>query len=402
MSVTNRRSRPLLVHVTTTDMSLDWLLGPQLEAFVQAGYEVVGASASGEHVAAIEARGVRHVALRHATRSMDPRRDLRLFGELRALFSDLRPTIVHTHNPKPGWFGRPAARLAGVAAIVNTVHGLYARPEDSAPKRVLVYGLERAAAACSHAELVQSEEDLTVLTRLRVPRARLHHLGNGVDLDRFSPGASRPGAREEIRAGWGIAADEVVVGAVGRLVREKGLTELMAAARLLRDRCPEARLVVVGPDDHAKADAVGAAERAAGERNGVVFAGRRDDMTDVYGAFDTYVLASHREGFPRSAMEAAAMGLPIVATDIRGCREVVDRGVTGLLVPVEDATAIAAAIEQLVRDPAARRAMGIAGRRKALRQFDQRRVIDRTLAVYDQLTRAASARRASGPSAGGR
>jgi glycosyltransferase involved in cell wall biosynthesis len=380
-----RRDRPLVLHVTTIDMSLDWLLGPQLAAFAAAGYEVVGASAPGPHVPAIEALGVRHVPLRHSTRAMDPAADLRLFGELRSLFTRLAPDLVHTHNPKPGWLGRPAARLAGVGAVVNTVHGLYALPDDPLAKRAVVYPLERLAAACSHAELVQSAEDLTVLRRLRVPRERLHLLGNGVDLGRFSPDRADPTARSTIRAAWGVGPDEVLLGAVGRLVHEKGLAELVEAARVLRTGSPAARLVVVGPTDDAKGDAVSAADRAAGERAGVIFAGRRDDMVDVYSAFDAYVLASHREGFPRSAMEAAAMALPVVATDIRGCREVVEPGVTGLLVPVRDGRALADALTRLVDDPTGRAAMGVAGRRKALRQFDQRRVIDRTLAVYDRL-----------------
>jgi len=113
-----------LVHVTTTDMSLELLLGPQLSAFVDAGYEVFGASSAGPYVDAIEARGVQHLPLRHATRSMAPQHDVAALVELRRLFRDLRPDVAHTHNPKPGVYGRLAARAAHVPAIVNTVHGL--------------------------------------------------------------------------------------------------------------------------------------------------------------------------------------------------------------------------------------------------------------------------------------
>ena len=112
------------------------------------------------------------------------------------------------------------------------------------------------------------------------------------------------------------------------------------------------------------------------------FLGHRDDPERLYGAFDIYVLASHREGFPRSAMEAAASGLPIVATDIRGCREVVDHDRTGLLVPARDPTALEAAIDRLAGDAAARRRLGDAALAKARREFDQRRVVARTLEAY--------------------
>ena len=118
-----------LVHVTTTDKSLALLLGPQLRAFAAAGYEVIGMSAPGEWVGQLEADGIRHIPLRHATRAVAPAHDVRALGELRGLFRTLRPDIVHTHNPKPGVYGRLAARAAHVPVIVNTVHGLYATPE---------------------------------------------------------------------------------------------------------------------------------------------------------------------------------------------------------------------------------------------------------------------------------
>lgn len=378
--------RPRLVHLTTTDMSLDWLLGPQLVAFADAGYEVIGVSAAGSHVPALEAAGVRHVALRHATRAMAPGRDLLAMRELRSVFHELRPAIVHTHNPKPGIYGRFAARAAGVPVIVNTVHGLYALPEDRLAKRAVVYGLERLASSCSGAELVQNPEDLDTLRRIGVPADRLHLLGNGVDLARFDRDRLGAEVRVARRAEIGAEEDDVVIGIVGRMVAEKGYRELFAAAQLVHDRIRRARFVVIGPDDPDKDDAVTPAEIAAAERDaGITFLGARDDVDEWYLAMDVYALASHREGFPRSAMEAAAMSLPIVATDIRGCRQVVSDGETGYLVPVRDAVGLAEALGAIVVDDARRKAMSTAARIKAEREFDQQRVIDITLGVYEQL-----------------
>src|ERR1700679_500311 len=131
----------------------------------------------------------------------------------------------------------------------------------------------------------------------------------------------------------GIDADATVVGIVARLVWEKGFAELFDAAARLRRTHPELVFVVVGGTDPAKADGISSEEVAVASRQGhFVFAGERDDVEDIYPAFDLFVLPSHREGFPRSAMEAAATGLPIVATDIRGCRQAVTDGRTGLLV----------------------------------------------------------------------
>jgi hypothetical protein len=166
-------------------MSLELLLGPQLAAFAAAGYHVAGASAPGPYVEALDARGIEHIPLNHATRSMALGEDVRASRELVRLFRERRPTIVHTHNPKPGVYGRIAARLARVPVIVNTVHGLYALPEDPLVRRAAVYGLERTAATCSQVELIQNEEDVEVLRTLRIPNHRLVLLGNGIDLARF-------------------------------------------------------------------------------------------------------------------------------------------------------------------------------------------------------------------------
>jgi glycosyltransferase involved in cell wall biosynthesis len=381
---TPRRRR--LLHVTTTDMSLALLLGPQLEAFAEAGYEVMGASAPGDYVADLERRGIRHLPLRHATRAPALHRDAAAILELRTLFRELRPDIVHTHNPKPGVYGRLAAKAARVPVIVNTVHGLYALPSDPWRKRALVYGLERLAATCSDAELVQNPEDVPVLQKIGVRREKLTFLGNGIDLTRFDPERFDASATAETRRNLGAGPDDVVCGVVGRLVWEKGYRELFDAAARLRARVPRLRFVVVGPTDAAKRDALTDADiRRAETVANIRFLGPRDDIDALYACMDLYVLASHREGWPRSAMEAAAMGVPIVATDIRGCRQVVEDGVTGALVPPRDSAALAASLERLTRDETMRRRLGAAGRKKARRDFDDQRVIDTTLGVYERL-----------------
>lgn len=384
------RARPRVMHVTTTDISLALLLGPQLDAFQRAGYEVVGVSAPGPYVTELEERGITHVPLKHATRSMDPLRDAAALAELRGVFTRWLPDVVHTHNPKPGVYGRVAARVAGVPAIVNTVHGLYATPDDRFVKRAVVYSLEHVAARCSHAELVQNVEDIDVLRRIGVPQQKLHLLGNGIDLSRFDVDAVPVGVRAQLRREWGLPDDAVVCGVVGRLVHEKGYRDVFRAAEILRGSGSNVHFVVIGPRDDQKGDALSAAEiERAGREDNVHLVGARSDMEACYAAFDLYALASYREGFPRSAMEAAAMELPVVATDIRGCRQVVEHGRTGLLVPPRDPSALARAVDDIARDSATRAQMAAAGREKARKEFDDQRCIDITLAVYEQLLRRA-------------
>jgi glycosyltransferase involved in cell wall biosynthesis len=383
-----------LVHLTAADISLALLLGPQLRAFADEGMEVIGVSAPGPFVDQLESWGIRHVPLRHSSRAVSPTDDLLAVPELIRLFRSLAPDIVHTHNPKPGLFGRLAARAAGVPGIVNTVHGLYATPDDPFHRRAVVYSLERLAATCSHFELVQNPDDLAQLARLGVPADHLVLLGNGVDLERFRPRRTSQriaGAREAL----GVGPSAVVAGTVGRLVWGKGFRELFAAADRMRTIRPEVVFVVVGPIDEDKGDALTADDLAAATALGnVVFTGHRDDVEHLYPGFDLFVLPSYREGFPRSAMEAAASGLPVVATDIRGCRQVVDDGANGLLVPLHDVDALTAAVARLAGDPALRGTMGVRSRTKAEAEFDDRAVVETTLAAYRRLDLDRPARRA--------
>jgi len=379
-----------LVHVTSSDISLALLLGPQLRAFAEEGMDVIGVSAPGPFVDELRSWGIAHVPLRHATRSVSVGHDLAALHELERLFRRLRPDIVHTHNPKPGLYGRIAARVAGVPGVVNTVHGLYAAPEDPWSRRAVVYALERTAATCSDVELFQNPEDREVMRRLRVPDERLVLLGNGVDLGRFRYDRS-PEAGTRARRALGVDDSAIVVGTVGRLVWGKGFLELFEAARHLRAIRDDVVFVVVGPEDTDKGDALQPADLAEARAIGnVVFTGHRDDVEDLYPGFDMYVLPSYREGFPRSAMEAAASGLPVVATDIRGCRQVVDHDVTGLLVPVRDGAALALAVTELAASASRRQEMGVRGRRKAEAEFDDRTVIERTLAAYRSLPEPAT------------
>jgi glycosyltransferase involved in cell wall biosynthesis len=316
---------------------------------------------------------------------MDPRADLRAARELYRLFKDLKPDVVHTHNPKPGWLGRPAARAARVPAVVNTVHGLYAQPTDGRTLRGMVRVLERGAAVFSHAELIQNPEDTATLARWGVPSERLFDLGNGIDLDRFDRREAMAGERRDLREAWGVAGDTPVVVTVGRLVAEKGFRELFEAHRRLRRSGSNHELVVVGPTEAGKADQLTEAEVAEATADGVRLVGFSARPERYYAAADLFVLASHREGFPRAAMEASAMGLPAIATDIRGCRQVVDDGVTGLLVPVKDADGMESALRLLLNDPARRHTMGAAAAQQARDRFDQQHQIDLTLDTYRRL-----------------
>jgi len=380
--------RPVRVaHLTTVDLSLAVLLGTELEVDVSSGLQTFALSAPGPYVPRIEQQGVTHVPVPSLTRSWDLRKDAAAARELYTALRNLKPDVLHTHNPKSGVLGRMVGHLAGVPVVVNTCHGLWASPDSQWVKRLAVYAIEAFASSFSDAELYQNADDHGVLRRL-VRGYKTEVVGNGIDLLRYGPD---PDARRRVRGELGIGEDDILVGGVGRLVAEKGLREFAGAARALRG---EAVFAWVGPEDDHRTEAVYVDGRD------VRFVGARADMPAVYNAFDIFVLPSYREGFSRSAMEAAATGLPLVLSDIRGCREIGANEQETLLVPARNTEALAAAIKRLLGNEELRATLGAAVRRRALEAFDQRRVAARSLETYAEVARRRGLgwRRAEAPS----
>lgn len=374
-----------IAHVATIQATVRFLLLPQLRRLRDEGFQVSAISRPGPYTGDLEAAGVRFIPWRHATRAWDPAADLRAVAELVGILRRERFDLLHTHTPKPGIVGRMAARAVGIPLVVNTVHGLYATPQDPPGRRIPVIGLEWLAARCSDLELYQSAEDLAWARRLGIARRRKSRLlSNGSDLGRFHAQAVSPERRAELRTALGIPKDALVVGTLGRLVEEKGYRELLSAMREVRTRVPGARFLAIGPRDPAKADALSDAELDA-VKEWAVFTGPRADTPGLFALMDVFALASWREGLPRAPIEAAAMGKPLVLTDIRGCREVARDGIEGFLVPPRDASALAAALTRLLLEPELRGRMGSAARARVEERFDERRVIDLVVRSYEEL-----------------
>jgi glycosyltransferase involved in cell wall biosynthesis len=374
-----------VAHVTTVDLTLRFLLLPQLIRLRDEGFDVTTISAPGPWTGDLEAQGIRHIPWPHATRSWNPAADLAAFRELHQILRREKFQLVHTHNPKPSVLGRIAARLAGVPCVVNTVHGFYAAPDDRLAKRIPVLALERLAVRFSDLELYVSEEDIEWSRRMRlVSPNRSFLVRNGVNLSTFDPSSVSEDRLAELRRELGIPENAVIVGTVARLVVEKGYRELFAAAATLHTVLPDVRFLSVGPADPDKADALNQREldRVLGS---FIFTGLRQDIPSLLAVMDIFVLASWREGLPQAAIEAAAMGKPLVLTDIRGCREVVRHEVEGLLVPPRDPVRLAEGIGRLVEDPDLRKKMGAAARARAIERFDQGKIIDVIVSQYRSL-----------------
>ena len=183
----------------------------------------------------------------------------------------------------------------------------------------------------------------------------------------------------------GLPQNKIVVGFVGRLVVEKGVLDLINAARLVINKGVDAQFLFVGPIDHDKKDAINPQNDTIDVEAYCSFIGFQDNMPLIYSLMDVFVLPSYREGFPRSLMEASAMQVPCITTDIRGCREVVEEGKNGLLVPAGDVQALAQSIQKLLNNPALANRMGDIGRQIAVERFDERKVFEKVSQTYHSL-----------------
>ncbi len=371
--------RMKIAQLCAVDFTLYHFILPLMRALREAGHEVVGIASDGPFMAKIRAEGFR-VEPVTIERSFNFLRHFGSARRLKALMKRERFDIVHVHTPVAALVGRWAAWRAGVRRIVYTAHGFYFHDRMAWPKRAPFVALEWLAGRITDVLFTQAEEDAATARRLRLARGPISAIGNGVDPSRFHP-ARDAAERRTLRAELGAGDDDVVVLMVGRLVAEKGHVEMIEGMRRV-----EATLWVVGDrlaSDHA--GPVDAAVRAAESdpvlRQRVRFLGYRADVPALLRAADIYCLPSHREGMPRSVIEAMMAGLPVVGTDIRGTREEVVEGVTGTLVPVNDAGALAAALGRLAADPRLRAAWGGQGRERALRLFREDLVIARQLAA---------------------
>jgi glycosyltransferase involved in cell wall biosynthesis len=377
-----------ICQLCAVDFTLYHFLLPLMQAMAAAGHEVVGVSADGPLIAEVRKAGIR-VETVPIARSFNLAAHFRAYCALVALFRRERFDLVHVHTPVASLIGRLAAWRCGVPRIVYTAHGFYFHERMVWPKRLAFMALEWLAGRVTDVMFTQAEEDAATARRAGLIRGRtIQAIGNGVDPCVFHPGEDAA-ERRRLRAEIGTADDTVVIMMVGRLVAEKGYPELFRAMADV-----DAELWVVGErlaSDHASTidAAITSVERDATLERRIRFLGYRRDVPALLRAADIFTLPSHREGMPRSIIEAMMTALPVVATDIRGSREEVVPGETGALVPVGDARALADALNRLVSDAALRTRWGTAGRDRALALYDEAKVVARQL---DLLGLAAPAR----------
>jgi len=344
-----------------------------------AGYEVHVATMDGPSVAMIREHGFTHHVVPMTRSGRQPVQELRSLVAFWQLFRNLKPELVHAVTIKPVLYGGIAARLAGVPAYVAAVSGLgfiFMRKEKGFdPLRMAATVLYRLALGHRNSRVIfQNHSDREELRRAGVVQAGQSVMirGSGVDLSAYAPVPEPEGPPVAIM--------------VARLLKDKGVLEYVEAARLTAGHPTGLRWLLVGAPDPGNPASITDAQFHGWQQEGVVEClGEREDIAELYQQAHIAVLPSYREGLPRSLVEAAACGRAVVTTDVPGCRDAIEPGVTGILVPVRDSRALADAVVSLAEDAAWRRGMGEAGRRLAEQAFDINKVVQAHLAVYAQL-----------------
>ncbi len=317
-------------------------------------------------------------------RSLNPFREMCLLVYLWRMFRRERPHVVHNFTIKCAVYGSLAARLAGVPSRINAVAGMgYVFTSNDLKAlllRPLVAALLRLALGGSNAWLIlQNPDDLAIFESAGfVDMGNMRVIpGSGVDVSRFSPINRRRGAADRLR---------VLLAA--RLLWDKGVGEFVEAARLLHGEGRQIEFILAGDPDPGNPAAIPEATLAQWADEGLVsLLGHVEDMPTLLATVDMMVLPSYREGLPKGLIEAAACAIPLVTTDVPGCRQVVTDGVDGLLVPMKDSARLARAIARLQDDPALAARLGKAARSKVLEQFDERIVIAKTILLEPYLNR---------------
>lgn len=377
-----------IIQICAVDFTAYHLLRPLGLALRDSGYEVSFCCSPGEGLDRLEQEGfsVFRIPISRSYNIFSHTVSLfRLYSLMRREDFD----IVHTHTPVAGLLGRIAAKVAGVPWIVYTAHGFYFHEDMRGVLRSVMRSIERFGASISNLIFVQSGEDLEEAAKSGIaPVKKLVHIGNGVDPAIFGREVNAEAAAA-VREELGIEGGPVI-GFTGRIVREKGAVEFVKAAGIVSRKMPGAMFIMIGAPLESDRDGCFTEIESLVESEGLsgrlVMTGYRNDVPVILSLLDLFAMPSYREGMPRSLLEAMASGLPVVATDIRGCREEVVDGETGLLVPPRDYYALGEAVLKILSDGDLAAGMGRAGRERVLDHFDERTVTGLQVERLDSLT----------------
>ena len=347
--------KPVLVRITTVPLSLNKLLEGQL-AFMNQFYDVIAISADGPELAEVVKREGVNFKMIPLTRKITPLKDLRALWKLYRFLKKQNPTIVHTHTPKAGIVGMLAARMAGVPIRIHTVAGLPLMEATGAKQKLLNWVEKKTYAYATHVwpnsiglrDFILQEK-FTEPSKLEVIA---NGSSNGISVDYFDPSLFSEVQSATLKESLGIPKGDFPFIFVGRLVGDKGINELVAAFKNLHKKHSSTSLVLVGPLETAL-DPLDPETILTIERHAKIFSvGYQKDVRPFFAFAKALVFPSYREGFPNVVLQAGAMGLPSIVTDINGCNEIVISNVNGSIIPPKNEAALEQSMENALLETA--------------------------------------------------
>jgi glycosyltransferase involved in cell wall biosynthesis len=391
-----RKSKPTSIALVVNQNEIFFRLRmPWVRILKENGYDVSAVVASGAWNEQIEAGGAKFTEWKLSRSGRNPLAEAGSVLGLTRILRRIKPDIVQNFHTKPNIYAPIAAKLASVPVIVSTVTGLgytfvERRGIGSKLGQRMNLGMYSFSNSLASEVVFQNPDDMELLRAnkgLSRTKGKMIAGGSGVDVTEYKPNTRNSPEAIELRRSLGIAPDAFVALFVGRLQLDKGLAEFVEAARQIKLRRKDIVFVMVGAPDPGNKRSVSEATLTQWMSEGnVVFTGRREDVPNVMAIANTVITPTfYREGLPRTLLEAAATGLPLIGTDMPGVREAINNGENGILIPTRDSNALATAVEELADDPQKAERYGQSSLDRAINEFDHRRVIGEYLKMYQQL-----------------
>lgn len=378
---------PRLLRITTVPISLYVLLRGQFAFFHHHGFEVLTVSAGGREVDYLKKERVKHQVV-PMTRAITPFRDLMSLVYLIHVIRKFKPDIIHTHTPKAGLLGMMAGWMCRIPVRMHTVAGLPLM-EATGVKHFLLMWTERITYGCATHVYPNSKGLLEYIqSKIKNQKSKIKIIGkgssNGIDTVYFLRNEALEQQAKEIRNQYGISENTIVFSFVGRIVKDKGIVELILAFQKIVDVLP-ARLLLIGSFEKDLDPLPDEINTYIEGNPQVILAGFQHDVRPWIMASDVFVFPSYREGFPNAVMQAACLEIPCIVSDINGCNEIIEHDETGIVVPAKDADNLYTAMHVLAHDKTKRISFGQKSREYVVKNFDQHYVWGELLKEYKNL-----------------
>jgi len=383
-----------IIYSANTSWSLYNNRRAQIQSTLKQNWQVGCVCSKGPFIELIKKFGVDRIfLLRNYKKNVNLTFDLSLIFEYYRIYKQWKPEIVHQFSIKPVIYGTISARLAKVPIIINTIPGLGYVFTGTEKKRkflrTIVLFLYRIAGKFSDFMFFQNEDDKRLLINHKIVSKNKTSVipGSGVDTQHYSQDKINEKTVDQTKKEIKYRPNQIIILMASRMLYDKGISELVECSERVKRIKPEVRFLLAGPLDpsnpaHVPFEVIEKWDK----ENKIEYLGRRSDIRELIGLSDIVVLPSYyREGKPRFLLEAASMGKPIITTDVPGCRDIVENGENGILVPIKDVESLFNAVIKLINNSDMRRKMGEKSRIKAEKEFDEKIVVDQTLKVYKQL-----------------